>query len=208
MADAAHFDWLKAHLLAAPPEGADFDVCKPLDSYATLFNRMAFPAGRQDRLAHAIIEAGRDVQVIPGVENGQKRWKLLCLAVSSPWMDPLLEVAFPRLNEGLGLVESLVGSQGAAFGTVQMVTFAEWKGGKNTQQIAMGHRMDRLGEKIARVGATLEVITWDSVGFDWSPKLDRNGQPIMKPSVRPCHWRLDRWSREEGVGRNSMLTGT
>lgn len=207
MADAAHFDWLKHHLLVVPPQSTGFDIGKPLESYARLFNDIAFPVGREDRLAHAIMEAGRDVQVIPGVENGKKRWKLLCLAVSSAWMDPLFDVAFPRLNEGLGLVESLVGSQGAAFAKVQMVTFAEWRGRRNAQQIAMGNRVERLAEKIAKVGATLEVITWDSVGFDWSPQLDRNGQPIMKRFIRPCHWRLDRWSRDGKEGRNSTMEG-
>lgn len=203
MADAVHFDWLKHHLLVLPPQSTVFDIGKPLESYARLFNDIAFPVGRKDRLAHALVEAGRDVQVIPGVENGRKRWKLQCLAVSSPWLDPLFEVPFPRLNEGLGMVESLIGSQGAAFAEVQMVTFAEWNGRRNAQQIAMGNRMERLGEKIAKVGATFEVITWDCTRFDWSPQLDRNGQPIMKRFISPCHWRLDRWSRDGKEGRKS-----
>ena len=207
MADAVHFDWLTAHLLVPPPANVDFDVRKPLDSYARLFNRVAFPVGQDDRLAHALIQLGRDTQVIPGLENGKKRSKLLCLAVHSQWMAPQFEAAFPQLNEGLGLVESLVGSDGAAFTEAQIVTFSEWKRRKNPQQIAMGNRMNRLGEKIAKVGATLEVITWDSVRFDWNPELDCNGQPIMKRFIRPCHWRLDRWSWDDGTGQHSTKKG-
>lgn len=197
MADAVHFDWLRDHLLVPPPANVDFDVRKPLVSYARLFNRVAFPVGQDDHLAHALIELGRDTQVIPGLENGKKRSKLLCLAVHSQWMPPQFEGAFPRLNEALALVDSMVGYDGAAFTEAQIVTFSEWKRRKNPQQIAMGNRMERLGEEIAKVGAMLEVITWDSVRFDWNPELDGNGQPMMKRFIRPCHWRLDRWSWDE-----------
>ena len=63
MADAHHFDWLKEQLLTVP-EGTPFDVLDPIRSYAQLFNRTAFPAGRESRIEHVLAEARRDLSLI------------------------------------------------------------------------------------------------------------------------------------------------
>ena len=192
MADAHHFDWLKEHMLTVP-DHAHFDVLDPLQSYAQLFNRTAFPAGRESRIDHVLAEARRDVQVIPGIEHGTRRWKLLCLAVSTHWMDQHLDVAFPRLGEAVQLINQLVGKRGVAFTDVQLVTFTEWRRPQK-QGYSMEDRIEALADKLSRAGVTFEVLTWDCKRFDWSPDLNEIGQPLMRHGTRPCHWRLDRWS--------------
>jgi len=192
MADAHHFDWLKEHMLTSP-DHAPFDVLDPIRSYAQLFNRTAFPAGRESRIEHVLAEARRDVQVIPGIENGTRRWKLQCLAVSTDWMDHHLDVAFPRLGEAVQLINQLVGKRGVAFTHVQLVTFTEWRRPQK-QGYSMEDRIEALANKLDRVGVTFEVLTWDCKRFDWSPDLNETGQPLMRHGTRPCHWRLDRWS--------------
>lgn len=192
MADAHHFDWLKEQLLTVP-EGTPFDVLDPIRSYAQLFNRTAFPAGRESRIEHVLAEARRDVLVIPGIEHGTRRWKLQCLAVSTDWMDPHLDVAFPRLGEAIRLINQLVGKRGVAFTHVQLVTFTEWRRPQK-QGYSLQDRIEALADKLSRAGVTFEVLTWDSNRFDWSPDLNEAGQPLMRHGTRPCHWRLERWS--------------
>ena len=192
MADAHHFDWLKEQLLTVP-EGTPFDVLDPIRSYAQLFNRTAFPAGRESRIEHVLAEARRDVLVIPGIEHGTRRWKLQCLAVSTDWMDPHLDVAFPRLGEAIRLLNQLVGKRGVAFTHVQLVTFTEWCLPQK-QGYSLQDRIEALADKLSRAGVTFEVLTWDSNRFDWSPDLNEAGQPLMRHGTRPCHWRLERWS--------------
>ena len=192
MADAHHFNWPKEHMLTSP-DHAPFDVLDPIRSYAQLFNRTAFPAGRESRIEHVLAEARRDVQVIPGIEQGTRRWKLQCLAVSTDWMDPHLDVAFPRLGEAIRLINQLVGKRGVAFTDVQLVTFTEWRRPQK-QGYSMEDRIEALADKLGRVGVTFEVLTWDCKRFDWSPDLNEIGQPLLRHGTRPCHWRLDRWS--------------
>ena len=194
MADAHHFDWLKEQLLTVP-EGTPFDVLDPIRSYAQLFNRTAFPAGRESRIEHVLAEARRDVLVIPGIEHGTRRWKLQCLAVSTDWMDPHLDVAFPRLRDAIRLINQLVGKRGVAFTHVQLVTFTEWRRPQDQKQgYSLQDRIEALADKLSRAGVTFEVLTWDSNRFDWSPDLNEIGQPLMRHGTRPCHWRLERWS--------------
>ena len=179
MADAHHFDWLKEQLLTVP-EGTLFDVLDPIRSYAQLFNRTAFPAGRESRIEHVLAEARRDVLVIPGIEHGTRRWKLQCLAVSTDWMDHHLDVAFPRLGDAIRLIN-------------QLVTFTEWRRPQK-QGYSMEDRIEALADKLGRVGVTFEVLTWDCKRFDWFPDLNDIGQPLLRHGTRPCHWRLERWS--------------
>lgn len=194
MADARHFNWLKEHMLTLP-DHASFDVMDPIQSYAQLFNRTAFPAGRESRIEHVLAEARRDVQVIPGIEHGTRRWKLLCLAVSTRWTDHHLDVAFPRLGEAVQLINQLVGKRGVAFTDVQLVTFTEWRRPQK-QGYSMQDRIEALAQKLDRAGATFEVLTWDSNRYDWCPDLNATGQPLMRHGTRPCHWRLERWSED------------
>ena len=194
MADAHHFDWLKQHLLTVP-DGVSFDVTQSIQSYAQLFNRTALPAGRESRIEHALAEAQRNVQVIPGVEHGTRRWKLLCLAVSTDWMDQHLEVAFPRIEEAVSLINQLVGKRGVAFTDVQLVTFTEWRRPQK-QGYSIQDRIEALAKKLDRVGVTFEVLTWDCKRYDWSPDLNEAGQPLVRHGACPCHWRLDRWSED------------
>ena len=197
-ADVQHYTWLHDNMLTAPPtELVPFDIERPFESYARLFNRTAFPMGMKSRLDHALVEVGRDVQVIPGVETGTRRWKLLCLAVSSDLLDQHLEVSFPRLGEAIKLVNTLVGRRGVAFAEVQIVTFTEWKLSSDRDRFGMRDRIELLADKLTRVGVTLEVLTWDINQFDWAPELSASGQPLMQPGTRPCHWRLDRWSSDD-----------
>ena len=196
MADAQHFDWLKAHLLTAP-DAVFFDVTDPIRSYAQLFNRMAFPAGRESRMEHALAEARRDVLVVPGIEHGTRRWKLQCLAVGSDWMNPHLEVAFPSLGEAIRLTQQLVGKRGGGFTHVQIVTFTEWRR-PQPNHYGLQDRIEALAGKLERAGVTFEVLTWDCSRYDWSPDLNEAGQPLMRHGTQPCHWRIERWSEDGG----------
>ena len=130
LADEASFHWLQDRLMqTGDVDRVGFDFRNPVGSYSQLFNRLANPAGKEaPQMERALLDLRRKVWVLPGLASRHKRWKLLCLAVSTDWLDPHLEEAFPRLGEALSLVEEIVGPRTNRCTHVQLVTFTEWNG--------------------------------------------------------------------------------
>lgn len=195
MADAASFHWLQERLLpTGDVDRLGFDYRNPMGSYALLFNRLANPAGKEaPQMERALLDLRRDVRVLPGLASRRKRWKLLCLAVSNDWMDPLLEEAFPRLGGALSLVEEIVGPRANCCTHVQLVTFTEWNGSHPKVYAAQRDRIWRLGQACLKSGVRLEVFTWDTSRYGWSPEVDENGTPLLDGRYQQCHWRCDSW---------------
>ena len=195
LADEASFHWLQDRLMqTGDVDRVGFDFRNPGGSYSQLFNRLANPAGKEaPQMERALLDLRREVRVLPGLASRHKRWKLLCLAVSTDWLDPHLEEAFPRLGEALSLVEEIVGPRTNRCTHVQLVTFTEWNGGNPKVHAANCDRIWRLGEACRKSGVRLEVFTWDTTRYGWSPEVDENGTPLLDRRYEPCHWRCDSW---------------
>ena len=195
LADDAHFRWLKERLLHLPDAGeVAFDPRDPIGSYAAFFSRLSNPCGAEaGKLHKAMAELKRDVQVVPGLNARKKRWKVLCLAVSAPWLDPHLEQPFPDLQQGLSQLEELVGPRGNHCTDVQIVTFTEWNGHVPWHNARLGARIEALGALLKGAGVRLQVFTWDARGYGWSPELNAAWQPLMTGLEKPCRWRVDTW---------------
>ena len=195
LADPVHFFGLKERLLPLPDSGeVSFDGRHAAESYAQLFNRLSHPLGADaSALDRAMAELKRDVQVIPGIQCRKKRWKLLCLAVSTPWLDPHLDCPFPGLRDGMALVDALIGQHANLCTDVQIVTFTEWNDARSAQSLILEKRLWAIGNRLAQSGVRLEVFTWDMNRFGWTPDVNDKGQPLMTGRELPGHWRRNTW---------------